>query len=474
MESVLHVLQAVLDIVNEMSPYLLLGFLLAGIMHAFIPDGWYTKYLSGNTMRSVINAAIFGIPLPLCSCGVIPTAMSLRREGASKGAVVSFLIATPQTGVDSIFATYSLMGLPFAVVRPIAALFTAMIGGTFVNGGTDSLCPDGHLPHNGENHADSNSVVNKPNDSSLPITGKGLWEKVLSALRFGFIEMMEDIGKWLVVGLIVAGLITALVPDEFFAVFKDNTVLSMLLVLCISVPMYICATGSIPIAVALMMKGLTPGAALVMLMAGPACNVASILVVNKVLGKKTLVLYLAAIVGGSILFGFGIDYLLPREWFTDHLNSTHACCHEVASWFEWTCTAILTLLLLNVLRMKLQHKSACSCGHDHSGHCHCHDSHDHCHCHDEACSSTVNTPEGSPLRGEDVHRTEGVFFFHIKGMTCNHCRSNAEKAIRSVKGVESVSVDLQSGVATVIGDDIDDNAVKEAVESIGFTLVRND
>ena len=132
MDYVLEILMAVLDIVNEMSPYLLLGFLLAGIMHAFIPDGWYTKYLSGNTFRSVLNAAIFGVPLPLCSCGVIPTAMSLRREGASKGAVVSFLIATPQTGVDSIFATYSLMGLPFAVVRPIAALFTAMIGGTFV------------------------------------------------------------------------------------------------------------------------------------------------------------------------------------------------------------------------------------------------------------------------------------------------------------------------------------------------------
>ena len=128
MESVLNILQAVLGIVNEMSPYLLLGFLLAGIMHAFIPDGWYTKYLSGDTFRSVVNAAIFGVPLPLCSCGVIPTAMSLRREGASKGAVVSFLIATPQTGVDSIFATYSLMGLPFAVVRPIAALFTAIIG----------------------------------------------------------------------------------------------------------------------------------------------------------------------------------------------------------------------------------------------------------------------------------------------------------------------------------------------------------
>ena len=436
MGNLLNVLQTVLGIVNEMSPYLLLGFLLAGIMHAFIPDGWYTKYLSGNTFRSVINAAIFGVPLPLCSCGVIPTAMSLRREGASKGAVVSFLIATPQTGVDSIFATYSLMGLPFAVVRPIAALFTAIIGGTFVNG----------VEHDTEDVTSTDASHTNSEQPHQPFA-----DRCLEALKFGFVEMMEDIGKWLVVGLIVAGLITALVPDSFFAIFKDNTLLSMLLVLCISVPMYICATGSIPIAVALMMKGLTPGAALVMLMAGPACNVASILVVNKVLGKKTLLLYLVAIIGGSILFGFGIDHLLPREWFTDHLSNTHACCHDVAGWFEWLCTSILVLLLLNVLRMRLMHQSACSCGHEH-GHDH---GHHHCHCHEE---------EGCHV---DACETRT---YVVKGMSCNHCRTNTEKNIRKVKGVESVSVDLQSGIATVVGNDIDDDAIREAVESIGFTL----
>ena len=452
MESILNVLQAVLGIVNEMSPYLLLGFLLAGIMHAFIPDGWYTKYLSGNTFRSVVNAAIFGVPLPLCSCGVIPTAMSLRREGASKGAVVSFLIATPQTGVDSIFATYSLMGLPFAVVRPIAALCTAIIGGTFVN-------------WNGDNEemsavADaSRAYSEQPRLSFASRCGE--------ALKFGFVEMMEDIGKWLVIGLIVAGLITVLVPDSFFAIFRDNTLLSMLLVLCVSVPMYICATGSIPIAVALMMKGLTPGAALVMLMAGPACNVASILVVNKVLGKKTLLLYLAAIVGGSIFFGFDIDYLLPREWFTEHLNNTLACCHDVAGWFEWLCTGVLALLLLNVLRMKLMHQSACSCGHGHGEHSHCHEHHDHCGCHADEAECHCHEEETCSASAAESCETRT---YRIKGMTCNHCRANAEKVIRTVPGVESVSVDLQSEIATVVGDAIDDSAVREAVESIGFTL----
>ena len=439
MESVWNVLEAVLGIVNEMSPYLLLGFLLAGVMHAFIPDGWFNKYLSGNTVRSVVNAAVFGVPLPLCSCGVIPTAMSLRREGASKGAVVSFLIATPQTGVDSIFATYSLMGLPFAVVRPVAAFFTALMGGIFVNLGEKGEVPPG------EEGAGSHDAARAWSEREHLTLG----QRCLEALRFGFVEMMEDIGKWLVVGLVVAGLITVLVPDEFFAVFKDNTFLSMLLVLCISVPMYICATGSIPIAVALMMKGLTPGAALVMLMAGPACNVASVLVVNRVLGRKPLVLYLAAIILGSVCFGVVIDGLLPREWFTEHLSNTHACCHDVAGWWEWTCTAVLGLLLLNVLRMRLMHRSACHCGHDHGGHCHCHE---HDRCVDDACATHS---------------------YIVKGMNCNHCKANVEKAIRGVRGVESVTVDLPTGRTTVVGDDISDDEVRAAVESIGFDWERD-
>ena len=442
MDYVIGIVEAVLGIVNEMSPYLLLGFLLAGVMHAFIPDGWYAKYLSGNTFKSVVNAAVFGVPLPLCSCGVIPTAMSLKREGASNGAVVSFLIATPQTGVDSIFATYSLMGLPFAIVRPIVALFTAIIGGTFINMG-----------ENEEERQGATEVCKKDgNGCCSEKKGQSFWERCKEALQFGFVEMMEDIGKWLVVGLVVAGLITVLVPDSFFAIFKDNTLLSMLLVLCVSVPMYICATGSIPIAVALMMKGLTPGAALVMLMAGPACNVASILIINKVLGRKTLVLYLLAIVSGAVGFGFGVDYLLPREWFTGSIISSNACCHDVAGWFEWTCTGLLILLLLNVLRMRLMHKSACHCGCGHDEHCHGEDA---CGCGKDTCGC-----------GKDMCETHT---FTVHGMNCNHCKANVEKAIHSVRGVENVTIDLQSGMVTVVGDDISDDDVRSAVESIGYS-----
>ena len=374
----------ILHLINQMSPYLLLGFLLAGIMHAFIPKRYFTRYLSKPDLRSVVNAALLGIPLPLCSCGVLPTAMSLRKEGASKGAATSFLIATPQTGVDSIIATFSLMGLPFAVIRPIVALVTALFGGTLVNvidkeksekaeeaehccchheeEEAEHCCchheeeEAGHCCcHHEEEEAGHCCCHHEADAKQTTFFGK-----CLVALRYAFVDMIADIGKWLVLGLVIAALITVLVPDTFFAVFADNTWLSILLVLAISIPMYICATGSIPIAVALMLKGLTPGAALVLLMAGPAANFASILVIRKQLGLRTLMAYLAAIVGGAIGGALVIDYLLPRAWFTDHLVQMSAHCVEGASWFQWTCTAVL-LLLLGYAFYKNRKKKSCTC-----------------------------------------------------------------------------------------------------------------
>ena len=379
----------ILLLINEMSPYLLLGFLLAGLMHAFIPGRYYTRFLSKPTLGSVINAAIFGIPLPLCSCGVIPTAMSLRKEGASRGAVTSFLIATPQTGIDSIIATFSLMGVPFAVIRPIAALITAVLGGWMVNTfvslrdrrahremaeGTivkteetetctchchchenkaESCCPEGdsddhhhhhhHSHHHSSHHHSSASC--HCHDRKIPNTIGG---KIVEALRYAFLDMMSDIGKWLVIGLVVAGLITIYVPDEVFTIFKDNTMASMILVLIISIPMYLCATGSIPIAVVLMLKGLTPGAALVLLMAGPACNMASILVIRKGLGFRTLVIYILSIIIGAVFFGCLIDWLQYSGMidFTSRVSQTMEIKEGGAGIIKWTSTIVLTLLLL--------------------------------------------------------------------------------------------------------------------------------
>ena len=405
-----------LDIVNEMSPYLLAGFLVAGIMHAFVPSWVYGRYLAQPGFRSVLYAALAGVPLPLCSCGVIPAAMSLRREGASRGATTSFLIATPQTGVDSIFATYSLMGLPFALLRPIAAFCTALLGGQLVNWLVK------------ETPAGGKAAAPRAADNRRPT----LAGRLADALLFGFVDMVADIGKWLVAGLLVAALITLCVPAGFFSLFAGNSLLSMLVVLCVAIPMYVCATGSIPIAVALMLKGLTPGAALVLLMAGPASNVASILVVNKVMGRRTLLIYLASITAGAILFGLGVDYLLPREWFTSSLTAGESCCNAEASWFQWTCSGLLTALLCYALLLRPALKKR---------------------------DARVN-PSPSAMNEQ---------LYHIEGMSCNHCRLSAEKALQSVDGVLSATVDLTTREARVRGD-APREALAKALEESGFKL----
>lgn len=402
----------ILELINRMSPYILLGFFLAGVMHAFVPNGLYQKFLGTKSFRSVLNAAILGVPIPLCSCGVIPTAMSLRKEGASKGAAVSFLIATPQTGIDSIIATYSLMGLPFALLRPIAALFTALFGGQMVN-----------LTDNDKNE----TAPSKTNAcSSVKSSFK---DKVIETFRYAYVEMIQDIGRWLIVGLVAAGLITVFVPESFFALFAGNSLLSMLLVLVFAIPMYLCATGSIPIAVALLMKGLSPGTALVLLMAGPAVNAASMLVVGKVLGKKTLIIYILSITLGAILFGLGIDYLLPPEWFSAPIARMAECSECGPSVFNIICTITLILLLVNAMILRYRHKKNCT---------------------EDAC-----------IEMEKIYK--------IEGLRCNRCKENAEKAIASIEGVESVSIDLASGEAVVKGT-FDEASMKKAVESLGFKV----
>ena len=416
-------MEEIFMLISKMAPYLLFGFLIAGLMHVFIPGTIYSRYLAQGDFNSVVLATLFGIPLPLCSCGVIPTAMSLRREGGSKGATTAFLIATPQTGVDSIIATYSLMGLPFAIIRPIVALVTALFGGQLVNL-TEGKDAEGVGEMNDESECTNGNCI-ASDAKSLTFLGK-----LREALRYAFVDMMQDIGKWLVIGLVVAGMITVFVPDSAFEIFKDNSLASMLLVLCIAVPMYLCATGSIPIAVALMMKGLTPGAGLVLLMAGPACNMASILVINKVLGRKTMITYLVSIITGAVGFGLMIDHVLPHQWFLSNLFAQDACCHESQSWFAIGCTILLMLLLANALMRYF---------------------------------AARHTTQTTTIKSDNMRQS-----YIINGMNCNHCRTSAEKAILSVTGVNSASVDLATKVAIVEGTATTE-AICKAIEEVGFT-----
>lgn len=392
----------------EMAPYLLLGFLLAGLLHVFVPRKIYSLYLSKNNFRSVMLSALFGVPLPLCSCGVIPTAMSMRKEGASKAATVAFLISTPQTGVDSIAATASLLGIPFAVIRPVAAFVTAIFGGMAV----------GTLEKNNPGTAQNNT---DDNCRTLP---RGFFAKCREALKYGFSDMIRDIGKNLVIGLLIAGAIAVFLPDDFFSLFADKPLLNMLLVLLLSAPMYLCATGSVPIAAALMLKGLTPGAAFVLLMAGPATNMASIMVIGKVLGRRTLIIYMAAIIAGALGFGTVMDYLLPHEWFSTIRNAhIAACCHasEIPMW-KTLCAYLLLALLAAAFIANYTHKSKNKMGK----------------------------------------------VYKIKGMSCSHCKANVEKALAAVEGVTSVTVDLQSGTADVQGEAAAEKII-EAVTAAGYS-----
>ena len=379
MTILLNVFYEIWVLVCEMAPYLLLGFLLAGLMHEFVPKSLSRRYLSGRSMKSVLWAALFGVPLPLCSCGVIPTAMGLRREGAGKGATIAFLIATPQTGVDSIVATYSLMGLPFALIRPLVAMVTAVMGGWLVNATDNEILAVRSPQKHEEEHHDCCCGKHHEEEHHDCCCGKhheekhshgcccgehkrNIWHRLWDAMTYAFVEMMGDIGKWLLVGLAVAGIITALVPDTWFAVFQGNSLLSILFVLLLSIPMYLCATGSIPIAVALMLKGLTPGAALVLLMAGPASNAASIVVIRKELGWRTLLVYLSSLVLGAVVFGLAIDLLLPEAWFTQALHLTDHGCEEGPGLFSIVSTLVLALLLLNAFSpVKVWKGKGCSC-----------------------------------------------------------------------------------------------------------------
>ena len=398
-------LTPLIGLLNEMTPYLLLGFLIAGVLHEFVPRRIYADKLSRNDFSSVLWAALFGVPLPLCSCGVIPTATSLYREGASKGATVSFLISTPQTGVDSILATASVMGLPFAIIRPVVAFMTALAGGVITN----RICKN---------------EKNTTPQTTRQTTHKSFTQKVAGALRYGFIDMIQDIGKWIVIGLVVAAVITVVIPDNFFVSFNDYPLLNMFIILAVSVPMYLCATGSIPIAAALMLKGLSPGAALVLLMAGPATNMATMLVINKVLGRRTLATYLITIMAGAIGFGLLIDYALPAEWFS---NITHrhvaGCCNVAAPWWQTTSSIIFIILLVTGFALKFKK------------------------------SKKEITTE---------HK------FRINGMMCNHCKANVEKALAGIDGVSAVRVELAEGIAYLEGEHIDSQKVISTINEIGY------
>jgi uncharacterized membrane protein YraQ (UPF0718 family)/copper chaperone CopZ len=407
-------LKELASLINEMAPYLLLGFLFAGVLRVVFPRQIITRYMGQNNFRSVFNASLLGVPMPLCSCGVLPAGIGFYRNGASRGPSISFLISTPQTGVDSILATYSLLGLPLAIIRPVAALITGLVGGILGNA----------VEKNGKEENTSEERREEHYDRS-----------VRELFRYGFVELIQDISKWLVIGMLVAALLAVLIPVDFFTSTISSEYLAMLLMIAASVPLYICATGSIPIAAVLLMKGLAPGAALVLLMAGPATNIATMAVIGNTLGKKSLWVYLGTIIGGALFFGILVNELLPREWFTGALSSmTHMHDHP-AGWFKWASSALLALLILNGYLMKL-----------------------------------LSARKGRREDNEKTGKMKNIVQYRVEGMTCDHCKATVEKGLKELEGVSEVMVDRENMEVSIQAESVSDSQVKDAVERLGYSF----
>lgn len=277
----------------EMSPYLLFGFFVAGLLSMLVSRRMVERHLGGGGVLPLFKASLLGVPLPLCSCGVIPVSMSLHRHGAGKGATIAFLLSTPQTGVDSILVTYSLLGPVFAIFRPLAALVTGVVGGLLVN----------LFGKSAEVPAEATAAAG--DCATIPT-----WRnRFLDGMKYAFVTLPRDIGKPLLFGLVVAAVISALVPDDFFAKYLGRGILSMLVMMAIGIPLYVCASASVPVAAALMGAGLSPGAALVFLMTGPATNAAGLATIWNTLGRRTALLYLLAVAACALGAGLLLDLL---------------------------------------------------------------------------------------------------------------------------------------------------------------------
>ncbi len=331
MEFITQVFLEIWKMFLEMSPYLLLGFAFAGILHVLIPKEVITKQIGKKNIWSTIKATILGVPLPLCSCGVIPTGVSFYKNGASKGATNAFLISTPQTGVDSILITSSLMNWPWAIARPIIALITGIFGGYL----TDKMDTE-----------ENETLEEVASCGDCSITEKKHW--LIEIFNYAFLEFLPDISRQLVVGILIAVAITMFIPPSVFSNYLTNPIFNMFLILVASIPLYVCATGSVPIASSLLILGVSPGAVLVFLMAGPATNAATISVLWKSLGKKATMAYLISIIGGALFFGLLIDYVLPTEWFLISETANTHIHGESSSWIAIISAVTLIGLILYV------------------------------------------------------------------------------------------------------------------------------
>jgi uncharacterized membrane protein YraQ (UPF0718 family) len=348
MEKLNSVVFEIWNVIASMSLYLLFGFLIAGILHVIMPVSFIEKHLAGKSIGASIKAALIGVPLPLCSCGVIPVSASLRKKGAGKGAVLSFLTSTPQTGVDSILVTYVMLGGVFTLFRVIIAFLTGIICGVVAVW----LTGDKSVKDESLSVEDSccSQDSKKTDDSCCGNASKDKKNSFTEIFRYGFVEMPEDLSHTLIIGLLIAGILGGALPDGFFAKFADNQFLSMAIMVVVGIPLYVCSTASVPVAAAFIKTGISPGAALVFLILGPATNAATITTISKSLGKKSVVIYLLTISLCAICAGIALNYYVN---LSNAVKSSCMTAHSIR-WYEHMAAVVLLLILLYPAVVKLK------------------------------------------------------------------------------------------------------------------------
>ncbi|MCK5803493.1 MAG: SO_0444 family Cu/Zn efflux transporter [Lentisphaeria bacterium] len=407
---------------GEMAPYLLLGFLAAGVLSRFVTEDFVRNHL-GKGFRGVLLASLLGVPLPLCSCGVIPVAASLRLQGAGKGATTAFLLSTPQTGVDSILATLGMLGPVFAVFRPIIAFVSGLLGGTVVelfDPEDDNVLPETTQTVPGEEATVPGETL-EACCSNLGDKTKPSW---LAAAQYGLVELPASIRAPLAIGIVIAGALSAALPDTLAPELLGGGMLAMLAMMVAGIPMYVCATASVPIAAVLLGKGVSPGAVLVFLMTGPATNAATIGVVWRTLGKRSAIAYLSTVVVTALGAGWLLDHIFLMEGMQTNMGA-------VAMLPGWAAD-LSALLLLGVLLLPT------------------------------AFAHTQR--DGSEMANEGIE-------LHIKGMTCEHCAASVQEALSACPGVVTAHVSQVEESAMAIGRDAIANDLQQAVETLGFKVV---
>ncbi len=402
----MHFIDKIWSLLLEMSPFLLFGFIVSGFLSVLLTVEIVSKYLGGNKFKGIFLGSLFGVPLPLCSCGVIPVFSYLRKHGASRAATTSFLISTPQTGVDSILVTYGLLGPIFAIFRPIVAFLSGIIGGLFVA----ILDGDSKL---------SNTLVECEDDCCDENQSK-----LYQILNYGFVKLPQDIVNPLIIGIVFAAVIYYFIPHNYF-IHIGTGFLGMFIMLLLGLPSYICATASVPIALALHMKGFSMGTLIVFLMSGPATNIATISVAIKQIGKKSTGIYLSSIVMCSIIAGLIFDVIFPEL----RVETAMQGGMEMLSYeLQLGSAVILILILINALRMNYFNAE------------------------------------------HIIHDNNDTHVLFIEGMTCNHCVSMVTKTLNGLSDVKVLNIDLQSGRLELDCLDSSISIIKSSITDLGYNI----